>query len=115
VRPRNRDAAALRHELREQRTAMEDRDAAFVSREQFGIVLVDRRADDDRRRARAVFRRVADCDARSLGGERVGERGPSIRRPTHGDAACHQDARERRHADAADAHEMNAVAGVARR
>jgi len=80
VGPGDRDRATIRHEVREQCAATNEFEVGLPRRDDFRIVLSDRRAHDDRARRAEIFRGMTDKDRSALLGKLRGERRRAVGR-----------------------------------
>ena len=103
----DRDVRLQPHQLGEHLGAAHHRQVPRPRRVELGVARLDRRGDDDDARALEVLGVLADEDPRALLLQPLGDRARLGVRALHGEAVVQQHLGDARHADAADADEMD--------
>ena len=101
------DALLEAHQLGQHFGAAHDRQTFFARHDKFGIVALDRGRDDDDRGVAEIFRVMSDADRRALFDETLDVGVFGGVRSLHLVAEIEQHFGDSRHADAADADEVN--------
>ena len=107
VRPRDRDVRLQPHQLGQHLRPPHHRQVLRPRRVELGVARLDRRGDHHHLRALEVLRLLADEDLRALALQPLGDRARLGVRPLHGEAVVQQHLGDPRHADAADADEVD--------
>ena len=109
MRPADRDPMFQAHQLCKHLRARDYRNFLFVSLDDFRIVRLDRRRGHNHVRPFHIFRPVAVVDHRAKILQALSDGRKLDVRARNGIAERQQHLRDSAHADAADAHQMNAL------
>ncbi len=107
MRAGDRDAALQAHQLGQHFGAAHHRQALHASRDEFGIVLLDRRRHHHDLGVAEIFGAVSDGDLHALVAQPFDVGAVGLVGALHGVAEIHQHLGDAAHADAADADEMH--------